>query len=195
MLVTSNGSAQATSSVSSSASFSWLSRRSSPVVDARTTSYGCVGSEIGARQVARPSRETLNAATSRSPPTTTSGSASPSAMNREHLDPPVARHQAEQAAPVGHPARRLRRERVARIGERGVAQLVVKVARDRARVATRRQARRSSSVPRAVGPAALVAEIGHLLSVGRKDGRRWPGRDGASAAWRGRRCWARPRRR
>ena len=89
--------------------------------------------------------------------------------------------------PVGLPDRRLRRERIARIRQRDVAELVVEAARDRARVAARRPAppaarcaRRRSS--RARGPDRPPA--------GRRAKRRAcsPGRGGASAAARGRRA-------
>src|SRR5712692_7382752 len=71
VLLTSNGSADAISSDSSKASFSKLSRRSSPS-PAPNTSYGCVGSDaVHARRV--PWHATLKPATSRSPPTTTLG--------------------------------------------------------------------------------------------------------------------------
>ena len=114
-------------------------------------------------------------------------------VKSERLDAAVPRNQAEQAAAACLPGRRLRAGRVAGIRERGVAELVVKVARDRARVTTLDRHGEQLGA-RAVGPAALVAEIRHLASVWRKDGhprlaamaRQTPG-----AAP----CWAPPRRR
>src|SRR5438128_939032 len=68
------------------------------------------------------------------------------------------------------PDGRLSRERIARIGERGISQLVHEVAGDRVRIATVDRYGQQLGA-RAVRPAALVAQVRHPLSIRRKDRR------------------------
>ena len=163
---TSNGSAGDDVSVSSRRRFRGRAALASTPPAATSLVRDAVESDTGRRCGHR--REVLKAATSRSPPTTTVGTARRPG-EPDDLDASVARHQRQHAVTVG-------RERggAGAAGSRTSDLAELPSSSGMCRKSTQRgglDGGREQLRVRAVGPAALVAEIRDAAAIWRKTGR------------------------